>query len=820
MTGLDPAQTGKVTAALDTKGIGYELQNNGTALAVEKGKTAEARIALAGAGLSGSTAQPGYELLDRQKLGTSNFQQQVNYQRALEGEIAKTIEQVDGVGGAQVQLVLPDREAQLFSDEASPATAAVLLSGATALDPGSVRGIAQLVANSVPGLQTDKVTITDGSGQLLWPNGSGGGRRRTAAGCSPSRRPRRATTSRSASAISAMLARTLGPDKAQVQVHADLDANEATREELTYGRRGVALQSKTERESLRGGERRRRRDGRHRRQHARVRADRRRRQIGLQTRQQRRHVRRRQDRHAHENRARRDQQPAGLRAARQIGARASALPQIRAAVASAAGIDARRGDVLTVGQVAFARPPVAAAPSPVATYGGYLKYVFVGLAALGFLLFVTRQLKRRESETLAARADVAVARSRRRARSPSWSGSRPTTTRRTCARCARPSSPRGCRSRTSSSATPTASRSRCARGWRRTTVVAADRRHRRRRGRGRHAGAGRACRRRSVPRLAGRQKAAVLLIALGPEQGGRGLQAPARGRDRVALAGDGEVGPDRARHLRVRVRGAGRRRAGVRLARDRRRRLRARGAGALAGQRPRGGDHRPPVDGDRAPPVRVPAPHAGRPHRHVPARRVAADDRARRREPAHDARRAGALVPAGGAAGRHRAADRAHGRDAARRRARDRERRCAASWRRSCSRSTRAAGGVKSLAEILNHTDRPTERNVLDTIAEEDSELGEEVRRLLFVFEDIAKTRRPLDPARAARGRPERSGARAARRRGGRSRSACCRTCPSAARRCCARRWSSSRRRRSASSRRRRAASSASCAASRTPARS
>jgi flagellar motor switch protein FliG len=50
-----------------------------------------------------------------------------------------------------------------------------------------------------------------------------------------------------------------------------------------------------------------------------------------------------------------------------------------------------------------------------------------------------------------------------------------------------------------------------------------------------------------------------------------------------------------------------------------------------------------------------------------------------------------------------------------------------------------AAGGVKSLAEILNHTDRPTERNVLDTIAEEDSELGEEVRRLLFVFEDIAR---------------------------------------------------------------------------------
>src|ERR1044072_9160607 len=69
MTGLDPAQTGRVTAALDERGIGYELQNNGTALAVDKGRTSEARIALAGAGLGGpSGAGPG--LLDGQEAGT------------------------------------------------------------------------------------------------------------------------------------------------------------------------------------------------------------------------------------------------------------------------------------------------------------------------------------------------------------------------------------------------------------------------------------------------------------------------------------------------------------------------------------------------------------------------------------------------------------------------------------------------------------------------------------------------------------------------------------------------------------------------------
>jgi flagellar M-ring protein FliF len=400
MTGLDPAQTGKATAALDTKGIGYELQNNGTALAVDKGATAQARIALASAGISGSSGQPGYELLDRQKLGTSNFQQQVNYQRALEGEIAKTVEQVDGVGGASVQLVLPDREAQLFSDQSSPATAAVLLSGGGALDPGSVRGIAQLVANSVPGLQADKVTITDGSGQLLWPTGSGDG-----ASDSGGLLAKQAAESRydaqMASAIGAMLTRTLGADKAQVQVHADLNADEATREELTYGRRGVALQSRSERETLRGGgagaggtagagantpayaqtgaggNSNYRRDS----------AD---------------------DVFGVDKTVTRTRVAPGAINAQQVSVLldrsvpASAIPQIRAAVASAAGIDARRGDVLTVGQVAFARPPAAVAPSPVATYGGYLKYVFVGIASLFFLLFVTRQLKRRESETLAA----------------------------------------------------------------------------------------------------------------------------------------------------------------------------------------------------------------------------------------------------------------------------------------------------------------------------------------------------------------------------------------------------------------------------------
>src|SRR5215211_5241033 len=172
LTGLDPAETGKITAALDEKGVAYELRNNGTALAVVKGSVPQARIALAEKGLPGK-GQPGFELFDKQKLGASDFQQKVTYQRALVGQIASTIGQVQGVAGAQVSLVLPEH--QLFSEEQSPATAAVLLSGSsTGLDPSAVRGLASLVSSSVKGLKPQNVSITDAAGTLLWPSSESG----------------------------------------------------------------------------------------------------------------------------------------------------------------------------------------------------------------------------------------------------------------------------------------------------------------------------------------------------------------------------------------------------------------------------------------------------------------------------------------------------------------------------------------------------------------------------------------------------------------------------------------------------------------------
>ena len=141
MAGIDPAQTGKVTSTLSAQGISYQLQNNGTAVAVSSSQTAQARVALATAGLL-TNQQPGFSLLNNQSLGQSNFQQQITYERALEGQLASTIQTINGVSSATVNLVLPNSQDQLFSSNTQSATASVLLGGSS-LPASSVRGIAR-----------------------------------------------------------------------------------------------------------------------------------------------------------------------------------------------------------------------------------------------------------------------------------------------------------------------------------------------------------------------------------------------------------------------------------------------------------------------------------------------------------------------------------------------------------------------------------------------------------------------------------------------------------------------------------------------------
>jgi flagellar M-ring protein FliF len=388
VSGLDPSQTGKMTGALSSHGVSYELQNNGTALAVQSNQTAQARVALAGAGLLGNT-QPGFQLFEKQSLGESNFQQQVTYQRALQGQLAETIDSVQGVSGAQVELVLPSSQNQLFGEGQGASTAAVLLSGTTSLDPSSVRGIAQLVSSSVPGLQLSKVTITDASGRLLWPSSSGGA---GGSGTSVQDAEQRYDQSMAAS-LDAMLAQTLGQGKAQVLVYANMNVNQTTQESLTYGKAGVPQQQSKELETLTGN--------------------------GSGTGGVTGTANIPAAAAGGKSNYKRETTSSQLAVSKTVthstiapgtvesqhvsvlldhSVPAASLPAIREAVTNAAGVQAKRGDTISIGQLAFAKPASAAAPasSPL----GYAKYALLAIAGALFLFFTTKSLRRREAEPI------------------------------------------------------------------------------------------------------------------------------------------------------------------------------------------------------------------------------------------------------------------------------------------------------------------------------------------------------------------------------------------------------------------------------------
>jgi len=395
LTGLDPAQTGKIESTLSSKGIGYQIENGGTALAVTSSQTSQARIALASAGLLGvGSTQPGFELLNSQQLGASNFQQQVTYQRALEGQLDQTIEQIQGIDSATVNLVLPNQQDQLFGDNSQTSSASVLLSDSGNLDASAVKGIAELVASSVQGLSDSKVTITDSSGALLWP--ASGSDSASGSGTSQQSADQQ-YDSTTAAAVTGMLAQTLGPGKAQVMVNANVNANQATSDTLTYGKKGVPLTQQTQTETLKGGSPTASgttgtipayaaTTGSSSSNYSNKSSTT---SYGVD----------KTVTHAVIAPGAVQNQTVSVLVDKSVPA--SAIPAIKSAVAGAVGLNAKRGDTLSVSQIAFAKPAAAPAPASTTKMIGYAKYALIGIGALLFLFFMRRNLRRREKETFA-----------------------------------------------------------------------------------------------------------------------------------------------------------------------------------------------------------------------------------------------------------------------------------------------------------------------------------------------------------------------------------------------------------------------------------
>ncbi len=408
-TGLEPAETSDVQDALSAAGITFRVTDGGTAVEVEKGQENTARVALAAEGLP--KAHVGFELFDEKKLGASDFEQRVDYQRALEGEIARTIEDIDGVRAAQVQLVLPDDS--LFIDEASPATAAVLLNADPSIDSAAIAGISQLVASSVESLNAKNVTITDGGGRLLWPTPDAltGGTSATSKLEAEQR-----YSAQLAAQITSMLTSTLGPNKAQVRVNADLDLNRRKVEKVTYAKKGTALSTEKETETLssQGGEAATTPSGSGANVPPTLAENAGATDGGTPSSSDYSRETTKTTRGVNKTIEETTQVPGtvtGLDVALLID---SSVPdeqvtEIESAVSGLAGIQTDRGDTFTVARGAFAEPEVveeeAPAASPVAALGDpidLVKWVGLGFGTLIFLFMVRRSMKRRVSEAVTA----------------------------------------------------------------------------------------------------------------------------------------------------------------------------------------------------------------------------------------------------------------------------------------------------------------------------------------------------------------------------------------------------------------------------------
>ena len=168
---LDASDVFQILDDLKGNGIPYELKDGGTTVLVPKKDVYELRIKYAGKNMISSGAV-GYELFDKNNLGLTDFMQKVNLKRALEGELANTINQIEAVTQTRIHLVIPERA--LFEDEERQATASVILKlkSRSALERQQVLGIQQLVAGSVEGLKSENIIIIDTFGNVLTNNES------------------------------------------------------------------------------------------------------------------------------------------------------------------------------------------------------------------------------------------------------------------------------------------------------------------------------------------------------------------------------------------------------------------------------------------------------------------------------------------------------------------------------------------------------------------------------------------------------------------------------------------------------------------------
>ncbi len=229
-TNLSPTDAAAVTQKLTSDKVSYRLTDSGTTVQVPLNQVYSERIKLAAAGLP-ADGQTGYSLLDKQGITTSEFTQQVDYQRALQGELAKTISAIDGVTAASVHLVVPQQDVFATGSQQASASVLVQMTPGQSLSPTQVQAVVHLVASSVPNLDPTNVTVTDSHGNVLAAPGTDG--EQIAAGDTRQQQTQ-AFQNALAKSIQDMLTQVIGPNHAVVRVTADLNYDQRAVTSQTY----------------------------------------------------------------------------------------------------------------------------------------------------------------------------------------------------------------------------------------------------------------------------------------------------------------------------------------------------------------------------------------------------------------------------------------------------------------------------------------------------------------------------------------------------------------------------------------------------------
>ena len=237
---LTTTDSSSVSAKLEEIGIGYTVSADGAQVFVPKNEVGRARMLLAEAGLPNGGSM-GYELFDQQSgFGTTSFVQNINQVRALQGELSKTISSLDPVQFSKVHIVLPQRE--LFSRDSQEATASVTLKlkDSQRLSRQQILGIQNLVANAIPNLNADKVTIIDTKANML--AGGGDDDVESMMGLK-AEEMRFSYEKRMVRAIEDLVGRTVGIGKVRATVTADLDFDRISTNDEIYDPEGQVVRS-------------------------------------------------------------------------------------------------------------------------------------------------------------------------------------------------------------------------------------------------------------------------------------------------------------------------------------------------------------------------------------------------------------------------------------------------------------------------------------------------------------------------------------------------------------------------------------------------